>query len=255
MSEKPLHPAIAAGLSLVAPGLGLLFVGRARLAFSTVALWFVLPTGVQVLAMNLAPGLMPLGRIGTSALLLILSAALAFSLARQPRPRQGYQHWWWLFGFGFLAWAATVQVQTRWVAPRIGFAIRAPDNLMGPSVAHGQIVVIDPQRAVDRGDVVLWTGLDPQQPRFGLARVVATPGQTVRTEGESLLVDDAPPTDPVGARVGAGCAIAVTSVAAGQRLLLPDVRTADSCATTPRVVQVTDLQGVVVSPSRTSSSP
>lgn len=266
------NPVLAFVLGFAAPGLGLLYVGRALWAVAVVVLWIAGSVGVAAAVMESDPSGLARSQRALLVALSVLSAVSAAWMARTPVPKKGYQHWWWLFGFALLSWAGTTKMQQWVVSTRLGFVARIPDDGMAPGHVAGELIVVDVRRTPRPGDMVAFRR--PAQPseqgseEVAVSRVIAGPGSTVRVEGGHAVVDDVPlqeqPCTPEDVRDaslacavtqlgatrfatgGSGCAVAVTSVPLRQVFLLPDARTDAACARAPRLMAQEAVLGVAV---------
>jgi hypothetical protein len=267
MNDVTRSPILAALLGVVAPGLGLVFAGRGLAGVLFAVVWIVAGAGVTALVMDADPAGLARAHLLFSAFAHVSSAIAGAFFARRPAHKKGYEHWWWLFGFAMFAWAAQSQVRERLVAPRIGTFWRVFDNSMEPGFALGDLLVIDARRAPDPGDVVLVQGLGPEGSP-GLARVIARQGQNARIDNSRLFVDEvavaesqcrpdeirAPGLACVAQTLGATrfvfggerCDVPITSVAAGQLFVAPDARSAEHCKRLAKLVQKSDVLGVVI---------
>jgi Signal peptidase, peptidase S26 len=266
MNETTRSPFIAFVLGVIAPGLGLAFSGRGLAALLVAVLWIGGGVGVASLVMSTEPTLFARAHLLFAAFSHLGSAVASALIARRPSPKKGYEHWWWVFGFGMLTWAANGQVRERVVSKQIGFALRMFDESMEPGFAVGDMLVANAQKAPNPGDVVLVQGLGLEGAP-ALARVIARQGQVVRIDNSRLSLDDTPVPESAcraeeiqapglacaaqtvgGTRFvfgGEGCTVPVTSVPAGQLFVAPDARTKEQCARLARLVQKTDVLGVV----------
>lgn len=267
MNDVTRSPILAAVLGVAAPGLGLVFAGRGVAGLLFAVVWIAGGAAVTALVMDADPAGLARGHLLFSAFTHLSSAVASAVLARRPAHKKGYEHWWWLFGFFMLAWATQSQVRERLVAPKIGMFWRAFDNSMEPGLALGDLLVVDARRAPDPGDVVLVQGLGAEGAP-GLARVLARQGQSARLDNSRLFIDDAlvaesqcrpeeiraPGLACVAQTLGSTrfvfggeqCQVPVTSVAAGQLFVAPDARTPEHCKRAAKLVQKTDVLGVVI---------
>lgn len=262
------HPVLAFILGVVAPGLGLIFVGRGLLGLMVSALWIGGGVGIAALVMDTDPASLARVHFATSAFIVVLSGVASALLARRPSARRGYEHWWWMFGFALVSWTVNSEVREELVSKRFGFAMRMHDESMAPGMAPGELMVVDARRAPDPGDVVVLHIERAGEPVIEVARVLGRAGQSVRIDNGRLTIDDVPvPEEPCTAADlkvpglacaaqtlgrtrfavgGDGCTVPVTSVPSGQLFVAPDARTLESCRVGARLVQKADVLGVAI---------
>lgn len=199
MTSPPRSPLRAALLSVVAPGLGHVYVGRLvpglALLGAATALGPVAAFAVR-LAPEHAPGLALAGGAGWVGLLLVgaVGAARAATISPAARPPGEVDRWYAYVVLALLAvpsclsWAVTVQSE-------LLEAFRVPTGSMRPTIAPGDRILVDKgayrRGPVRRGDVVVFR--NPDQPhQFHVKRVVALAGDIVELRDAEVMVVAAP---------------------------------------------------------------
>ncbi len=262
---------VAVVLGLAAPGLGLWYVGRALWAAAACAVWLLGFVAVSALVMTHDPAGLVAAQRAFFVGVLGVSAAAAGVLALKPAPYKNYMHPWWLVGYALLVWTVSGKARDVIVAQHIGNVVGLPDDHMAPGLARGDLLVVDPRRAPQLGELaVLPTATYP-----AVLRVVAVGGQRALIDGDQLRIngsttDESPcgvdeqravglacAAVAIGAnRVlvgGTGCVLPPTDIPDDSVLLLPDARTFAHCHAYAQVVKRSTLVGTAVS-SRASSA-
>ncbi|MEC9315323.1 MAG: signal peptidase I [Pseudomonadota bacterium] len=194
LSVKHRSPLIAAGMNILAPGLGLYYLGQAREAWLFMLL-VILPGFALLLfpwRLNLPLPLIMLPLL--SAMLWLLTMRLAWQRARHLSPmiQRQSQRWpnyllfWLTFLFLSLLWLALA------LSMKLQLSLhQVKDNSMAGTVnKHDWVVIAADKRrppALQRGDIVLL--IHPETNREVLQRVVASPGEQVTVHGGGLFIN------------------------------------------------------------------
>jgi hypothetical protein len=163
---RPSMP-LAIVLGVVAPGSGLLYAGKPKLAVTVLALfWAVVTVGVPWIVVDNDPARIVQWSV-TAFIILTIASALTggmFAGLSRPSTRKPYQHLWWVAGFALLAHVGASQLRTRVVGEHIAsFAL--VDNtryviVKGPAkdgddvaVKRGEAIKIEKAPVVD-GEII-----------------------------------------------------------------------------------------------------
>lgn len=200
----PRRPWVAAALSLLAPGLGWLYVGRVTEALlvngallavvaTALSLWNVLHF-FPVLPL----GLLAIGLVAISVMAACDAARLA-SLRGERYLLREYNSPIAYAGFFLFGWALPVAALVLWTFMAHWAVVRVTDDAMYPTLLDGDVLLV--HRGLEtlrRGDVVVVDGTGGEGRR--LVRVVGLPGDTVALAEDTVFVNDAPwPRVPLAA--------------------------------------------------------
>jgi signal peptidase I len=200
----PRKPWLAVVLSVVLPGLGHLYNGRAPQALM---LFVVVPLSLFLLLWLVIT--VPVAPLNAAFLLgvpavLVFVAASAFRQARAPadRPLPWYSRWWVCVG--------VLTVHAVFVGPFLEELLKdswarfadMPSSSMLPTILPGDRLVIDRSRygfRVPRSDLVLWSRspargdvvelISPHDKKRLLKRVIGLPGEAIEARDDVVSVD------------------------------------------------------------------
>jgi signal peptidase I len=180
---------VAAGLSLLAAGLGQIYVGRARrglvLWLASIALAFL--GIVLVVVLPSAPALIALALLIVSPLILIaIDAAKLARSADTPFPLRRYNRWYVYAGLAILLGFIVQPAIFHTVRLELLQAFHLPSESMAPTYVAGDYVLVAPLRhPPKRGDIVVYRA----EAGSFLKRIVGTPGDTISMASGRLIVN------------------------------------------------------------------
>lgn len=205
--EKP-NPLIAALCGVLAPGAGLLYAGRWRLALvvlvaflglAVVVPWFVVDRGADL---SRLPDLIVAASVSLWIPSLVFGVIAAILAPARLGPRPPWRHPWWIFGFVLVTHAGASMVRGQ-VAERVAVVV-AVDRQLPRLQLDPPAAFVAARRGFDPAAVVadeLVVVRHQGQP--SLARVVSAEGARFRVDlGAGELVD-LPPADVLGRAVRA----------------------------------------------------
>lgn len=202
------RPGIAFAMSLLCPGLGMMYAGHLVKAI-TVNLLFVLMVEAFVVSwtsLGYFP-LVPLAVLATSWLVLtILSARHARELVEQGgAASKAYQHGVFYLIAGMLTYAVPLVVTVQFTRAHLWDAHHVRHDAMYPNVHAGDTVLVDRtvyrRRLPERGDLVAVRA--PAGDALSVARVVGVVDDVVRLEGPLLFLNEEPVVQsPLGSLTG-----------------------------------------------------
>ncbi|MEL7450394.1 MAG: signal peptidase I [Pseudomonadota bacterium] len=181
----------AVALSIIAPGLGLVYVGRLRaaLVYTVTIIGILALAGWSRVVFN-PYAVFPVAAIALSIGLvpIIYSARIAYregKIAARPYNR------WWVYVLWFVAWIfmveAIVAVRSAW----FGFEpLHVPASSMAPTIETGDFIMADTWR-YDRvdpafGDLTIFTLADGSGVKY-VKRLVGLPGDTIEIRDDVLI--------------------------------------------------------------------
>ena len=200
MPRRPRSSVLAGALGFIAPGLGHLYLGRARR--------FAIPA-IAILAIFLALGLAGVLStfIGMAAYLVALAVLYLYAIADPPmlaRRLETFVPKWYNHWYGYAGWVA-ILIGISVVLPEVresllGYStFRVATTVMTPTIEPGEIILVDTHafrsRSPTIGDVVVVQG--PQGDRLFIRRVSAQ----ANASSVSLVTDK-----PLGAAADAALA-------------------------------------------------
>lgn len=192
LSVKHRYPSLAAGLNLLAPGLGFYYLAQRREAWLSLLLVMLPLFMLLVFPPRPAP---------ISALLLLLSVALwlittLISWRRAgkmgPMIQHEFQRWYryllfWLSAAGLMMLWLFLLLVVKW---QLSLHQITDNHMAGTFDKHDWVVIDSRHRQADdfsRGDIVLM--LHPETGDAILQRVVALPGEQVTVHAGGLFID------------------------------------------------------------------
>ena len=201
--RKARRPWIAAFLSILATGLGHVYVGRPRRGLlGLLALWLAGALWV-VLSMHVhSPGF----RVTSFFVLIGVWCAVvadAVRLARRDSPDfvlRPYNRGW-VYAALFRLAAFVLQPQyTRVMTTAVGRAVLFPGDMMRPTIVAGDYLLVSPHPRTSpmRGELVVWR--DSEGTDF-IQRVAAVAGDTAEMRSKVLYVDGLPVEEPYVAHI------------------------------------------------------
>jgi len=188
--SNPRNPWVAAGLSLLLPGLGHLYAGRRWLALFVLA-GTVVSMVVAVVAILWAPQPLNVLALWTLTLgtLVVVAISAAATARRSNRTRDfSPNDQWYLY---FAIWLPFALVAGLLIAPwmrnNVGQAFRIPSGSMEPSILIGDLIYvrsIHSIHGISPGTVVVFQSMEENIKV--IKRVVGIPGDTLAMKGGQL---------------------------------------------------------------------
>lgn len=194
LSVKHRSPSLAAGINLLAPGLGLYYLGQAREAWLFMGLvilpWFILLLFPWRMSTPFPVIILPLLSLALWLMVMRMSWQRARDLSPmiqlQQQRWQNYSLFWLAFSGLSLLWLALVlSLKFQLTLHQV-----ADNSMAGTLNKYDWVVIATDKRQpgqVQRGDVVLL--IHPETNREVLQRVVALPGERVTVHGGGLFID------------------------------------------------------------------
>lgn len=190
-SPRPPAPWLAALLSLAHPGLGYIYLGRARLGVAIwvgtwaamgLALWLAsrLPGGVAIV---LLASVVLAGTLGVAA----RSGRAARQRSGSPRPHAG------TVVLAFVALTAANVIARAWLHRHVADTYRIPSGGMAPAVEAGDWIFVAPLRSRPRaGQVVTYVS----ELSSRVKRIAALPGDTIEMRHGRLIRNGSAVVEP-----------------------------------------------------------
>ena len=194
----PRRPWLALVLSLVAPGLGLIYAGR-LLAGLVVNLLFLLLVLLLIIASSLFHffPLYPLGVLGLTWLVMSLMAgrhAAGFVAASEGRKRHFFQHPLLYAMIALMTFLAPLALTAHFTSRHLLTVIPAEGISMYPQLKHGDLILVDRtgyhRAPPGHGDLVAIR--TPGSSELAVYRVIATPSDSIEVHGYSLILNQQP---------------------------------------------------------------
>lgn len=195
-------PWLAGLLSLLMPGLGHLYIGRARQA----VVLFVLLVAVTALLGLVRIGLLPRFWMAAAALALYLALVLyaIIDAVRQawrsgPYVRKSYNRWYVYVGVYLLMSLVTGGAVAALAASGSSGYFDTPSSSMEPTIRRGEHILADTRwyrhHAPARGDIAIYKL--PRDPEvYFVKRIVAVAGDRVSVKDGRAYVNGAPVAEP-----------------------------------------------------------
>jgi signal peptidase I len=200
-------PWVAAILSVVLPGLGHFYLGRAKLGFCWFAAIQLLVVAAALIArspilppaVNIAGILIPL----TGYLFVILSALRLTRSVRPPSKLEAWNRWYVYLGI-FLVAATISSLLSDAIRGFIVKAYKIPAGAMIPTLLVGDHVYVDNLiyrvgHNPERGDVIVFRFPEDETKDF-IKRVIGLPGDTIQIRNKTVYVNETPLDDSVFAQ-------------------------------------------------------
>ncbi len=190
------HPVIASLLSLLAPGLSLIYAGRllaglvVNVAVVLLVLLFVI-AGVVLQFFPLYPALVIAAAWLVSCILSSWRAAELIEAGDQRRSR-AYQHPLIYLLIALLTFLAPLAVTGHFTVRHLMTVVSVDNSSMLPGIHPGDRLIVDrtgfQDRAPKRGDLAVVRS--PDDGGLVPLRIVAIPGDTIQMQGFTMVIDD-----------------------------------------------------------------
>lgn len=195
--QRKRNPWLASILMLFGGLIGFAYVGRLRAGCALIAfqLLLIAVAGWSGLFLSVA-GFLAVMFVVISTAIVVLVLALKFAIAG-PTFRRPYQRWYVYALLGVFSWfGAGLLLAHR--GPLFGYEfMNAPSTSMVDGIRQGEYMLVDMRSAatahLKRDDVVIYQ--DALRPVRYVKRVAALPGESIKADGDELLIDGKPLAD------------------------------------------------------------